>query len=201
MNETLLLWINQDWAHPWLDLLFSWVSSRPAFALPLATGLLYLSHRNWGRRGLALWGFLVLTVAVGDFIGSLLKDLMAAARPCFSIPDLVRIPGRPAGSHCGPALTGWPSNHTLNFFTVAAFLTVMTRSVSWSVSLYLIAVLVGISRIYLGKHFPDQVAAGALIGLSWGFLVAGLLTQVWQLSPYSKTNKITTQQARSDDRN
>lgn len=176
MDEGLLLWINQGWAHPWLDVFFAWVSSRPAFALPFALFLGYWCYRNWGRQGLIGWGLLLVTVGAGDFIGGLLKDLAQQPRPCFAIPELIRIPGYPAGTACGPSLTGWPSNHTLNFCTVAAFLGLLTRDRRLGGMLFAIALLVGLSRIYLAKHYPSQVAAGAVIGLSWGFLAAWLVS-------------------------
>lgn len=170
------MWINQGWVNTGLDVFFAWVSSRPAFALPLALCLAWWCHRIWGRQGLMVWALLLITIGFGDAIGALLKDLMQQPRPCFAIPDLIRIPGRPAGTACGPALTGWPSNHTLNYCTVASFLGLLSRDRRLGGTLFAIALLVGLSRIYLGKHYPSQVAAGAVIGLSWGFLAAWLVS-------------------------
>jgi len=176
VDEAILLWINQGWANTGLDVFFAWVSSRPAFALPLTLVLAWWCHRNWGRQGLIAWGLLLVTVAIGDSIGALLKDIVQQPRPCFAIPDLVRIPGKAAGTACGAALTGWPSNHTLNYGTVAIFLGLVTRNRRLGWTLLAIAALVGLSRVYLGKHYPSQVAAGAVIGLSWGFLAAWLVS-------------------------
>ncbi len=37
-------------------------------------------------------------------------------------------------------------------------------------ALFLIAFLVGYSRIYIGVHFPLDVFVGALLGITWGYL-------------------------------
>jgi len=98
--------------------------------------------------------------------------LTAQPRPCFEIHDMVRQPARATPGPCGDKLEAMPSNHALNFFAAAAFLTMVIRRRSWGISLFIIALLVGISRIYLGKHYPGQVLAGAAIGTSLGYLVA-----------------------------
>jgi membrane-associated phospholipid phosphatase len=37
------------------------------------------------------------------------------------------------------------------------------------------ATLVGISRVYLGHHFPSDVGIGAVIGVGTGTMIAGLV--------------------------
>ena len=171
MNEALLHWINQDWAQPWLDGLFGFVSDRRLFALPFALGLLAWCWRTAGRRGLQVWLLMLLVVGIGDALGNQLKHWAGQPRPCYAEPAQVRLPGQPAGTACGPNRTGWPSNHALNFFAMAAFLGWLSHRRA-ALVLFLVAGLVGLSRIYLGRHYPDQVAAGALIGLSWGMFCA-----------------------------
>ncbi|HAY28923.1 MAG TPA: phosphatase PAP2 family protein, partial [Candidatus Accumulibacter sp.] len=49
--------------------------------------------------------------------------------------------------------SGMPSNHALNFCTVATFIALATPWRVWRNGLFISAVLVGLSRIYLGKHY------------------------------------------------
>ncbi|MEQ6340613.1 MAG: phosphatase PAP2 family protein [Gammaproteobacteria bacterium] len=172
MDEVVLLWINQGWAHPWLDVFFRWISQRASFAFPLAGLLLLFFARRFGKDGVKLWLVLVLVVGMGDALGSLIKHLAEQPRPCFSIHELVRQPGRAPGVACGDNLSGMPSNHALNFFAAAAFLSFMMCSRAWVVGAFMVALMVGISRIYLGVHYPSQVLAGAAIGATIGCLGA-----------------------------
>ena len=36
--------------------------------------------------------------------------------------------------------------------------------------LYAIALLVGVTRIYVGMHYPRDVLAGAILGTAWGLV-------------------------------
>ena len=174
MDEALLLWINQGWASHGLDILFGFLSSRRAFALPLALTLLLIFLWRWRKTGLQLWLLLLVMAGAGDFMGNQLKQVFAQHRPCYTLAAEIRQLQYPPGQPCGANPTGMPSNHALNGFAVAAFLTLVLRRWTWSAILFGIAVLVALSRVYLGKHFPSQIAAGALFGTMWGLISAWL---------------------------
>ena len=174
MDEALLLWINQGWAHPALDIFFSILSSRKGFALPLATVLLVLFAWRWRKAGVQLWLVMLLVTGMGDALGNGLKHLFSQARPCYSLAQEVRQLNAPPGTPCGSNLTGMPSNHALNGFAVAAFLSMALRRGLWSAILFAIAALVALSRVYLGKHFPSQIVVGAVLGTVWGLAGAWL---------------------------
>jgi len=81
----------------------------------------------------------------------------------------VHVVGKPLRSH------SFPSGHTNTAFSAAVVLIVCLGGLWW---LALIpAAVVGYSRIYLGVHFPADVAAGAALGVlvTWAVLWAGLL--------------------------
>ena len=64
----------------------------------------------------------------------------------------------------------FPSGHTNTAFAAATFLALLLGG--WFYLSYTAALLVGYSRVYLGVHFPLDVAAGALVGsgMMWVFI-------------------------------
>ena len=62
----------------------------------------------------------------------------------------------------------FPSGHTTASFATATVLAAQWPSLT--VPLLLVAAAVGISRTYLGHHYPSDVLAGALIGVLCAYL-------------------------------
>jgi undecaprenyl-diphosphatase len=71
-----------------------------------------------------------------------------------------------------PADTSFPSGHTAGSF--AAALALSTFYPKDSALLFLLASGVGLSRVYLGHHFPSDVGVGAVLGLGVGALASRL---------------------------
>ena len=55
-----------------------------------------------------------------------------------------------------------------------------------SIALWALAALISVSRVYLGFHFPSDIAAGLLIGLATGLFVTGgmIYSRVPEVKPY-----------------
>jgi membrane-associated phospholipid phosphatase len=66
----------------------------------------------------------------------------------------------------GPVLYkhSFPSGHTVTIFTLTGLLMFYFRSVLVRISLIILALLIGISRIAVGVHWPADVLAGAGLG-------------------------------------
>ncbi len=86
-----------------------------------------------------------------------IKNYFPKARPACVMPE-VNILGKKltAGS--------FPSGHTTTAFAVATVFSYHWPEITQIV--YLLAAVVGISRIYVGAHFPLDVFFGAFLGLS-----------------------------------
>jgi membrane-associated phospholipid phosphatase len=65
----------------------------------------------------------------------------------------------------------FPSGHTATIFCLAVFLSLIIRNRIATVLLFVTALLVGYSRIYLLQHFLMDVAAGAFVGSGTAFLL------------------------------
>jgi membrane-associated phospholipid phosphatase len=94
----------------------------------------------------------------------LVKALVRRPRPIFRVTQ-TRIVGFQA---VGRPFT---SRHTSQVFFMATLLPQHFHASAWIVFLlYTVALLVGITRMYVGAHYPRDVLAGAILGSAWGLL-------------------------------
>lgn len=122
---------------------------------------LYIKH----RRPAAI--FAITTIGSGILI-STLKLLFKRARP------------EPFFDTILPASFSFPSGHSLGslcfYLALAAIITVrienrLLQIATWLAAVFLV-LLIGISRIYLGVHYPSDVVAGYAVGLIWVVTIA-----------------------------
>lgn len=78
----------------------------------------------------------------------------------------------------GAGGNSFPSGHAANNFAVAAVCFAFYRRWGWLV--FLPAALVSYSRIYVGAHWPLDVAVSCLIGAGIGFLTVAVLEWIWR---------------------
>lgn len=113
-------------------------------------------------------GIAALTALIFDFAAAnlILKPLVARPRPCWineSVEMLVRVPED----------YSFPSGHTMASFAAAGALLFMGQK-KIGICAVLLAVLMGVSRMYFYVHFPTDVLAGAVLGLACGRVGAAL---------------------------
>jgi undecaprenyl-diphosphatase len=170
LDDELLLAINRGHT-PGRDAVMVVVSNRytwfPVYGL-LIIGLIYLFRRP----AMLLLPLLILAVALADSITSrLFKPLFARLRPCHE-PSLAPLLHLPDG--CGGQF-GFLSSHAANSMALAVFLAMVLPAgrFRWGkVTVFLWAVLLSYSRMYLGAHYPSDVLGGAALGALLGWAAA-----------------------------
>lgn len=92
------------------------------------------------------------------------KALVNRRRPFIRLSE-VRIVGQRARG------SSFPSGHTSQAFFMATLMAgYFDAGVRAVCLLYAIALLVGVTRMYVGAHYPRDVLAGAILGSAWGQL-------------------------------
>ena len=118
-----------------------------------------------------LLGLSIVFMAYGGEVhhdtGKLLASAyVASALGVFGAKNISRRT-RPFDKELGDS--SFPSGHTAYAFAGATILG--NRYPKLRIPLYLVAGLVGVSRVYLGRHYPTDVIGGAIVGTVAGTLV------------------------------
>ena len=170
LDRQLLLAINH--AHtPALDAVMVFVSNRlvwfPAYAL-LIGWLVY----HFRYRVLLVLPLVISAVALADSITSrLFKPFFERPRPCHDTAILTQL-HLPDG--CGGQF-GFLSSHAANSMALAVFIAFLlpTRQFRlFKAIIFIWALLLSYSRMYLGAHYPTDVLGGAAVGALLGWAAA-----------------------------
>ena len=156
-DESALLFMHGH-ANPVLDqvmLFFSLLGYRfGVLPLDIGIGLFLLGRRRWGDTLfwiLAVGGAGVLNIVAKAFFGRVRPDLWLSLAPETNF--------------------SFPSGHAMGSMALVAALVVLTWSTRWRWIVLVVgglfAFFVGLSRIYLGVHFPSDILAGWAASLSW----------------------------------
>ncbi len=164
--------------HPVSDWIFRWGTRLGEGYAFLAAALAFILLRRYvGALCIGVMGFVLL------WVSHFAKSWFAQDRPAAWFQKLgyadaiVPVDGVPLLS----GATSFPSGHTMAAFALYSFLAfVVPQKRFWPVVFFLLALLVGASRIYLGQHFLKDVYAGATLGLGFGMMCYGCYSYLLQ---------------------
>jgi len=120
----------------------------------------------------------LVALLTSSFFLHLFKITFERPRPSFSNTDILFFLENPSIVDLTGRFNSFPSGHTTVSFALAYAL---ARSYPrLSPIFYTIATMVGLSRIYLGSHYPSDVVGGAFIGLVVSMILFSQARKHWQ---------------------
>lgn len=161
--DAALFSVLNGWHTPWLDAVMRGASALGYFpgawfigsALALAVPPLRA----------AAWRMCLAVALTYALTSGVIKPLVARERPYTVISGARTVEAAPAGGY------SFPSGHAAT--AVAGAIAASRVLPGASLAFWLLATLIAYSRIYVGVHYPGDVAAGALVGAAVSFFVLG----------------------------
>ncbi len=175
-DKALFNAIHFYWQMPTLDSLFLLLRNS-AIWIPLYLFVFFWWYKKNKQTALAFILLTILCAGITDYISaSVFKPFFARLRPCYdsSIQVYLRNIISCGGNY------GFPSSHAANHFGIACFwyncFFMINRKKQWWVWIWAFAICY--AQIYVGKHYPTDIIAGALLGISIGYIITLLFKYI-----------------------
>ncbi|MBI5846971.1 MAG: glycosyltransferase family 39 protein [Nitrospirae bacterium] len=152
-DTALFFFINQNLQNPFFDRVMPFVTTQTYLVFLPFVVLLWFREKKQALPALVAGLF---AIAFADACGHILKELVMRQRPCNALDHVHLLVG------CSKSYS-MPSNHASNAFAFAMTIRFMLGS-RYSLLFPAVAGLIGISRVFVGVHYPFDVLAGALVG-------------------------------------
>ncbi len=171
-DTSLFLWLNS--LHCSFCDTFFFVVTNKFFWIPFYLLLLFLVYKEFKN---CTWKILIavlLLIFASDQLSVLIKNNVQRYRPCHNL--LLQNKVHTVNNTCGGQF-GFVSSHATNSMALAVFLILcFARKKKWlTIILFTYVFLVSYSRIYLGVHYPLDIAIGWVAGMSISIIIYFLI--------------------------
>ena len=172
-DQSLFELINGSWTSPFLDSVLPWMRTSEHW-FPLYLALLVYLFYSWGWTAWKWVLAVAITISMTDQVSSFFfKPLIHRLRPCADPAMLHHVKLLIGGC---PSSFSFTSSHAANHFGLAMFIfmTLQPLFKKYTYLFFLWAGLISYGQIYVGVHYPLDVLAGSLIGLTLGYTFSKL---------------------------
>ena len=174
-DEQALVWIAEHIRCALLDPLMKlYTQMGNTGMLFIVLGIVLLFFKQTRKAGVSALCAMLIGLVVVNFT---IKPLVARARPWLVIENFVNlVPEHDPNS--------FPSGHTNAAFAFAIAVCMSAPRKWMKITAVCMAAVMGLSRLYVGVHFPSDVLVGAIVGSLCGLAGAWIVKKAWErLSP------------------
>ena len=171
LDKKLFLFINQILQNRFFDTILPWCRKAENWYPFYLILIIYVAFKL--KKNIFIWLlFFISTIVITDLLSSwVIKPIFHRLRPCndpfFKTQIRLLI-------NC-PAFDSWSftSSHATNHFGMAGFFFVTLKKYvkNGGYLFFLWASIIGYAQIYVGVHYPFDIIAGAIIGISIGLFI------------------------------
>ena len=156
IDNNFLFWVHLNLSNVVLDISMPFITDEKNWRFPIALLIFTLGFKS-GKKGKLCLVILIISLGLTDAISAhILKPFFERIRPSHLNLDGINLLVSKGGKW------SMPSNHAANIFSLATVLSYFYTSSK--PPLYLLAIIIAFSRVYVGVHFPGDVIVGGLIG-------------------------------------
>jgi len=167
----LFYFVNHSLQNPVFDVLMpvlTDLNKQMAVLVGVFALLLWMGIKG-GTTGRSAAVVLILTIVFSDQLNSSwIKHIFERVRPCHVLDDVHLLVS------CGSGYS-FPSSHAVNNVAGATVISYFYPKLVWAFGSF--AAIVTFSRVYVGVHYPSDVAGGAVIGFLCGVIVLFLFVR------------------------
>jgi len=192
IDSNLFYFINSKLSNPIFDFIFVPIHKpqKHWFLIILLLSLLgWYLYTNFNKsikhtkKAILVIIFLIIGIIITDQIGRTIKNLEIRSRP-YMTEKIIKIPNKidikkdkyDNYKENDMAKKSFPSNHAANICFISFFLSYIYYN--RKKYFIMLAILVSISRVYIGVHYPFDIIVGGLIGIIVGYLVIKIINKL-----------------------
>ena len=167
LDFKLLIILNQKISNSLFDLIMPIITNEDYWGIPILCLIIYFLFFGQ-KKGKIVLCLLIISLGINDYIcASIIKPTIARLRPSHEFLEYINLLVPKGGKW------SMPSNHASNMFVLATIISNFYSKTK--AGIFLIAILVSFSRVYVGVHYPLDVIVGASIGTT----IATIIISSW----------------------
>lgn len=176
LDGAILVWIQENLRNEYLTPIMKFITHLgDSGIIWIVLAVLFLVFSRTRKTGVLMIFSLLGSLLINNMI---LKNLVARVRPYEAVEGLHRMIEAQGD-------LSFPSGHTGSSFAAAVVIYLMCPK-KYGIPAMILAVLIAVSRLYVGVHYPTDVLFGALSGT----LIAWLICRIYQMKFETKKDAI-----------